>query len=551
MGFRNFPTNNLRRSSFSEVSTEDSIPIRDTRRKVHREIVESPSNTTPRRIHAFPFLKLPIFPQTLHRLFLMSDPLPPVPSLPPPPPPPFVPGAQDAPSPAPLDGAWMAPPPPGFFPQAPLAPETPEAGLPPGPEPVSPAKRFWRKFGGDGFLVSLGVHILLVIIIATWVTSHYIINSSKPEDFVTGSGGGKSGNKVTMSEHRIKPKNSRTNVKTPTRLVSKSPSASVSIPALPNLNMPALQSGSLGGALSKGLGGGEGGGIGSGHGLGRGGGKNFVSSPFGMNFRQNNTMEGTLYDLKRSRSGGKLYAPGDANLRIAEMRKAYAAFIKGGMRKDFFDSRYTASKEKLYTTNIFIPTVAAEAATQAFNCEKEITAPGWLGYYEGWISPPETGQYRFAGMGDDAMLVAVGHDVKLWAPWTQGGMQTWVKKKANWEPKVAYTPNGSLPGLGAGGRYYGSWFSMSKGQRYFIQIVIAECYGGLFSSELMIQQKSKLSDALPDNNTPLPIFKLAPLTPDELKIRTGSKMRWVADGPSFGCELNGAKVRGGERSGGR
>jgi hypothetical protein len=92
---------------------------------------------------------------------------------------------------------------------------------------------------------------------------------------------------------------------------------------------------------------------------------------------------------------------------------------------------------------------------------------------------------------------------------------------------------------------------MNKGQRYFIQIVIAEGYGGLFSAELMIQQKSKVPTALPDNNLPLPIFKLAPLSPEELKLKAGSKMHWAADGPSFGLEINGIKSSAGERSGPR
>jgi hypothetical protein len=314
--------------------------------------------------------------------------------------------------------------------------------------------------------------------------------------------------------------------------------------------MAALESGNLAGGSSKGLGGGSGGGIGSGQGLGRGNGKNFVS-PFGMNFKQNNTLEGTLYDLKRSQNGAALYASGNGGARIGEMKNAYLGFIKNGKRKDYFDGKYLSSKEKLYATNIFIPPVAAEAATAAFQCEKEIQAPGWLGYYEGWISPPETGSYRFAGLGDDTMLVAIGHDVKLWAPWTQGGMQTWVKRLSDWEPKIAYSASGGLPALGGGGRYYGSWFSMNKGQRYFVQIVIAESYGGLFSAELMIQQRRKVSDVLPGNDVPLPVFKLAPLTPEELKLKQPSKMHWTADGLNFGCEINGVKGAAGERSGKR
>ncbi|MDR2863960.1 MAG: hypothetical protein LBV54_08870 [Puniceicoccales bacterium] len=433
-----------------------------------------------------------------------------------------------------LQEGQFPPPEGGFYQEL----EQPLEALPmPPPKEVTRWQRFWRKFGGDGFLVSLGVHILLVIIALTWVVSQIVISKPEPTTFTTGSGGGDKGEKVTRNPNKNKAKNARNMVKSMPKLAAKTSNSAVSLPELPSMNFSALESGALAGASSKGLGGGDGGGIGVGSGPGFGG-RGMVSL-FGAKFRQPNRLEATLYDLKRDKNGKGLYAYGNQGARINEMKVAFTGFVATGLRKSFFDGKYAAAPDKLYASSLFIPPVNASEATKAFNCEDKIQAPGWLGYYEGWITPPESGMYRFAGMGDDGLLVAIQGQVKFWGPWTQGGMQTWVKPQKDWEPKSAYLANGSLPNLGSNGRYYGSWFDMTKGRTYRIQIVIAEGYGGLFSAGLLIQQKSKLPDASPAMEVPLPVFKLAPLLPEELALIKGAHMVWTHEGPNFGCGING------------
>ncbi|MDR3228541.1 MAG: hypothetical protein LBT53_03925 [Puniceicoccales bacterium] len=408
--------------------------------------------------------------------------------------------------------------------------------LPPVPEivPDTPFKRFWRKFGGDSFLISIGVHLVLFILAYLVIKTVISISTKREDEFVTGAGGGTGGEKVSMSEHRIKPKNAKSAVKTVPKLTVKGAS-SVSLPEMPKMTM-ALESGSPMGASSKGFGGGAGGGIGTGIGPGRGNGRNMVSL-FGLGGKGANQLTGTLYDLKKDRRGSNRFAFGNAGARISEMHKAFLGVAKSG--QSFLDKNYPSAPEKLYASHLLIPPVNAALATAAFNCADKIQAPGWLAFYDGYISPPESGSFRFAGLGDDALLVTVDNDVKLWAPWTQGGMQTWFKAKRDWQPAGAYGASGHLPNLGSNGRYYGSWFSMSKGSRYRVRIVIAECYGGLFSASLLIQQKSRVADENPPLNVALPVFKLAPLHADELKLKTGMRMAWVQEGPNFGCKING------------
>ncbi|MDR2862850.1 MAG: hypothetical protein LBV54_03090, partial [Puniceicoccales bacterium] len=63
----------------------------------------------------------------------------------------------------------------------------PEDMLPP-PPPVTKWQQFWRRFGGDGFLVSMGIHAVLIIIALTWVVSRFVI-AKEPTTFATGAGG--------------------------------------------------------------------------------------------------------------------------------------------------------------------------------------------------------------------------------------------------------------------------------------------------------------------------------------------------------------------------
>ncbi|MDR2981933.1 MAG: hypothetical protein LBV12_06760 [Puniceicoccales bacterium] len=418
-------------------------------------------------------------------------------------------------------------------------PESPE-------EPLKLRKKWsWSNFGGDGFLVSLALHIVLALIAIFWVYKTLVV--APPEDpttFATGAGGGTGGEKRNNFEHRITPKNARSMVKTPNKITVKGASSSIALPDMPNMGMSAFESGALMGGSSKGIGGGAGGGEGTGIGVGRGGGRNFVSlSSFGAFNRQPNTLEGTLYDLKRNREGKNYFDFGNTAARMEATKDALQGIRRNGFKKEYLDSKYFQAEQKLYSTHIGIPAMNANIATRAFDCEKEIQAPGWLAYYEGWITPQEAGEYRFAGMGDDTMIVAVDQKFVFWAFWPEGGRQTWFPPAKDWEPQNAYKAGGSLPSVGQGGRYFGSWFPMLKGRTYKVQIIFSESAGGLFSAELQIQQrKTGAKDGAVDNNVELPLFKLAPISDEEMKLKGSSSQKWTREGPNFGCEINNVRT---------
>ena len=423
-----------------------------------------------------------------------------------------------------------------------------EAGAPAAEEvQATRSKRtFWQKLGGEGLTISLIIHLVLILIAAIWVISTVTDSVKKdPDSFSTGQGGGAAGDKAKQFKTRAQPKNPKAMAKNAARITSKSSTATISLPDLPTSSVASLNTGMMGGGSSKGFGGGSGGGIGSGLGVGRGNGKNFVGA-FGASFKRPNALEGTLYDLKFSPSGKAL--GGDAPARIAQIQKAFETMDRGWTgAKAMLDARYRQAELKLYASNIFIPPRNAAEATKAFECEKEIQAPGWLAYYEGNFSPPVTGKYRFVGLGDDIMVVAVGGKTVLSTFWPNSKLNV-TRFEPDWLPKDAKKTDGAglrFPPHG-GGRYAGEWLELRKGQAYRIQITFGESYGGLFSAALLIEQQG-VTYPTAGRDTQLPIFMLEPLTPEEIQLKRSNHIDHQTEGPVFGATANGASGRPGVR----
>jgi len=442
----------------------------------------------------------------------------------------------------------MSPTPDPSHPEDPDLASSTEAGAPAAEEirATRSQRTFWQRLGGEGLTISLIIHLVLILIAAIWVISTVTDSVKKdPDSFSTGQGGGAAGDKAKQFKTRAQPKNPKAMAKNAARITSKSSTATISLPDLPTSSVASLNTGMMGGGSSKGFGGGSGGGIGSGLGVGRGNGKNFVGA-FGASFKRPNALEGTLYDLKFSPSGKALGA--DQAERIAQIQKAFETMDRNWSgTKALLDARYRQAELKLYASNIFIPPRSAAEATKAFDCEKEIQAPGWLAYYEGNFSPPVTGKYRFVGLGDDIMVVAVGGKTVLSAFWPNSKLNV-TRYEPDWLPKDAKKTDGQglrFPPHG-GGRYAGEWLELRKGQAYRIQITFGESYGGLFSAALLIEQQG-VTYPTAGRDTQLPIFMLEPLTPEEIQLKRSNHIDHQTEGPVFGTGINGASGRPGTR----
>lgn len=360
----------------------------------------------------------------------------------------------------------------------------------------------------------------------------------RQDSFPTGRGGGASGEKPRATYNpTTAPRTDTATAPTTARITSRNESATLSLPDLPGTPS---RIGLSGESASSGTGGGRLGGRGPNSGLGIDG-PGYVS-PFGAKQLHANTLEGLLYDLKFSPSGKAL--GDDSAARVAQMKQAFDKLDGGwGNARNLLDQRYKRAKAKLYTTNIFIPPRQAGEATKAFDCEQEIRAPGWLAYYEGWFTVPDSGQYRFVGLGDDMMAVAVSGRTVMTSFWPGSGLGKVVKFGGSWLPKGADGEDGRnlrFP-ANAGGRYSGEWIDLRKGQACFIQVAFAESFGGLFGAQLLIERKGQRYQNNGREDL-LPIFMLEPLSTEEIQLKQAQNLDYVTEGPSFGCEANRVAV---------
>jgi hypothetical protein len=385
-------------------------------------------------------------------------------SLPPPPPPglsetPPPPG-DEIPPPSALDPANIPPP----------APESEQHEV----DVLKRRKHFsWKKFGGEGFLISVAFHVLLLIAGLFWIVTKWREPAKKvDETFASGAGGGANGDKAKAFEHKMQRRQPMI-VKSPSRIVSKSANASVSLPSTPTTSTASFASGLSGGGMSKGSGGGSGGGEGPGIGIGKGGGKNFVSA-FGRSGMNNNLLTGSIYDFYQTKDGRKSKYPqrgtGPAVNNLDWLTPLVTTYIENGWNDDRL-APYFKGPAVLGVPQILIPVCPDTAAPDAFEATGKMTGGAWIVVYRGKVTAPETAEIRFVGNADNYLAVAMnGKNI----------LNYHCGRKFSEEVNI-----GVRRPLARG-----EWFKVQKGSTYDMAILIGDA-GGVFSASLCYEKKDQ------------------------------------------------------------
>jgi hypothetical protein len=178
-----------------------------------------------------------------------------------------------------------------------------------------------------------------------------------------------------------------------------------------------------------------------------------TGNPFGQPGQlASGLLEGTFYDLKQLKNGTptNIDNPGwDAEVQH---------FLRNGPS---MLQKYFRAPKNIYTAKMAIPAIAADGAPEAFSVQDTVQPRHWLAVYNGRVTAPETGRYRFIGAADDVMLVYVRHKL------------------------VFDSRAGKVSEFG--GRE-GIEFTAQQNNACDIQIVIGENPGGIFMAWLQIQK---------------------------------------------------------------
>lgn len=243
--------------------------------------------------------------------------------------------------------------------------------------------------------------------------------------------------------------------------------------------------------------------------------ENEEPSAFGSVSNPGSALIGIFYDLKQTQKR----QPVDPRF-----LETYHTFIGSGWDENVL-SRFFRATRPVYTTQIYVPYMGAGAAPRAFSLQDVVRPTQWLVIYKGQVSPPEDGTYRFVGVADDIMAVAVNGKTVLVSNFGSG------EESPTWHPPE---PKSAIPG-GPFTMQRGDWFNARKGEPIDLEVLIGEFPGNLFGAWLMIEKQGVEYPVKDDPNygkrAVLPLFQVAPQTVDP----SNQPVPFSSDGPVWTC----------------
>ena len=345
----------------------------------------------------------------------------------------------------------------------------------PTPAPRPNIFRRWMAWSGSFLVLSILAHVLLLGGATVLVVQ--VVQGRKEKLKFTAPPPS-----TPSVEHSVKP-SKKTSAPLPSvskRIMSTAAGAQV---ALPPMELDSSQGQDVMASVMSGLGGG---GLGSGAGGAAGG---MAAMPvagltaFGFKGGGGGGLKGYFYDLKQTpdRKETEIKPDGlaDPSGNYTPGVKAHLAvmdeFFKSGWDEKILQKFYRA-RDPVVAYQIFIPTIPATKAPEAFDVAREVKPSHWVVHYKGTVTAPKDGTYRFVGIADDT--IAVRFD----------GQNVLLANLQKMDSTAMFTDKG-MPTKNDLGLYPGKWFQVERGKTYPVEILISEVPGGAFQAVLLIEDR--------------------------------------------------------------
>lgn len=289
---------------------------------------------------------------------------------------------------------------------------------------------------------------------------------------------------------------------------------------------------------------------------------------FGEDIDEKSALKGHFFDLKRPLRKAK-------DGKGQPVKPAKPSDMPGIIR-EFLDkewdssvlARYYSPEVKLLAPFFYLPRCKAEYAPHAFQCDtakdaKPVRPSCWVVLYQGVVTAPKSGKFRFVGMCDDTMIVRFNHKQVLESGWyipTRGDAATGTSIAYQREittrekdPVALYcykeTPhwNKNLGGIASG-----TVFEVKEGESYPIEILLSEIPGCEFGFVLLIEEvkgEPKTGTYRPWESPVLQLFRTNATFPEEERIREAMNDYLVGEQiecPPFAAESVVWKINGEE-----
>ena len=358
-----------------------------------------------------------------------------------------------------------------------------------GEDPLKRHTKFsWKSFGGDGFIVSVVFHAILIIFALFYVVATIEPEEPEPTEFVSGAGGGGGGENPNRQQHRMRPKPRDMSMQN--KITSKSTRSTLTLPEMPKVNsMMGSMGGMKAGGASSGLGSGAGGGIGSGMGPGIGNGRAFLSK-FGSANPNMGGIVGQFYDLKLTADGADTDMKPKNQESMAQYLKIGRSIVrtKGQWSTTPLKRYFKADTRLSAPAQIFIPGSNADDAPKAFGLKNQ--GQRWYIHYKGNVRPNKTGKIRLLGNADDLICVRFGNALVLDSGWDLMSVDVGQAKGQNVKRVLGVDEmRAPIPGFGANLKVrVGPAFDVRSGTTYPFECLIGETPGGNFSAILLFEE---------------------------------------------------------------
>jgi hypothetical protein len=176
--------------------------------------------------------------------------------------------------------------------------------------------------------------------------------------------------------------------------------------------------------------------------------------------------------------------------------------------------KYFSAPKNLFLTHLAIPLKNAFEGPASFEAEDSIKPTYWMAHYNGVVTVPHSGTFRFSGTGDNYLHLRIDGKPRL---------HFGHANPRGWNPTSPTQERHQSPYVAGWIVHYGDWIDLRAGQEIKIDIGIGESGGGMLGFILQVEERGvKYRTDKANNNRPiLPLFTTAPFSDEEIKrLRT-------------------------------
>ncbi|MCC5789074.1 MAG: hypothetical protein JJT75_05535 [Opitutales bacterium] len=207
---------------------------------------------------------------------------------------------------------------------------------------------------------------------------------------------------------------------------------------------------------------------------------------FGATEESDYLLSGAFYDLQQDPDGNSTGISGANNsARQKGMRILREEFVGGGFDRRVLDRQFLRAPEDRSVSFIAHPTMPFRLGPQAYEMEDVVEIQGgglyWAIHYEGTISPPSSGEYRFTAFADDHLVLAIDGEIVV-----DGGLKKLTDSRYHGEQVHGLIPRTNDR---ARGSRTSDWIRMEAGRNYQIDIVLGENEPVEYTAWLFVEEK--------------------------------------------------------------